>query len=318
MQAVFKAVADLCRLRILRVLLEGRFNVNELCDILELGQSRVSRHLGLLLGAGLVLVEREATWAYYQATGAEAAQPAAGVLALIRQFGADLPGTARDMSRLTRCLERRRQRSHAFHEKVAPCWAELRRELLGDAPVGARIAAHTAGAAVVVDLGCGDGELLCDLAHAAGRVIGVDSSAAMLSRAERRLEELAAAGDPRAGRIELRLGALEHLPLRDGEADRAVLNMVLHHLAAPAEVLREAGRVLSARGRLILSDLRAHQEEWMREKYGDQWLGFNPEQISLLLEEAGFRPVAFETYGDTPNIGTLLSVAKKRPKGVKT
>ena len=66
MLTLFKSLADPTRLRLLHILHQGEFTVQELVEILAMGQSRVSRHLKILLDAGLLTVKREGTWAYYR------------------------------------------------------------------------------------------------------------------------------------------------------------------------------------------------------------------------------------------------------------
>jgi ArsR family transcriptional regulator len=88
--------------------------------------------------------------------------------------------------------------------------------------------------------------------------------------------------------MELRQGALEELPVADGELDAAVLMLVLHHLADPAAVLAEAARALAPGGRLLLVDMLAHDRVRFREEMGHQWLGFEPERVERWLEAAGF------------------------------
>ena len=74
---IHKALADETRLRVVRLLVRGSLNVNEMIGILNMGQSRVSRHLKILAEAGLVTSRREGTWIYYESSGgAAAARPA--------------------------------------------------------------------------------------------------------------------------------------------------------------------------------------------------------------------------------------------------
>jgi ubiquinone/menaquinone biosynthesis C-methylase UbiE/predicted transcriptional regulator len=300
---VYKALADESRLRLLRVLLHGAFNVNELQEILQMGQSRVSRHLKLLLEAGLAQVRRQGTWAYYEV--AEANSDVTTVqLDLLRQAGEHVTGTAQDEQRRKLCLDQRRERSRVFHDRVATKWSRLRKELLGNGAVLEQVVTPIGNARVVADLGCGAGELLSELARSAGKVIGVDSSTAMLDQARSSLAETGM-----AERVELRLGALEHLPLADGEADAALMNMVLHHLADPPSVLSEVKRAIGPGGTLVVCDLARHEQEWMRETYGDQWLGFTEEEIGRFFSKAGIGLVSIRQY-DAPRAAILVAVGQ--------
>jgi ArsR family transcriptional regulator len=133
-----------------------------------------------------------------------------------------------------------------------------------------------------VDLGCGTGDLMAPLKGRANLVIGVEKSPRMLEGARRRFS---ADGE----NVDLRIGELEHLPLREGEADLAVINMVLHHLPDPKKALSETHRVLKKGNTFIIVDLLSHQVENMRERFGDRWLGFSAADIRKWLEACGFR-----------------------------
>lgn len=298
---IYKALADENRLRLLRVIASGPYSVAELQAILQMGQSRVSRHLKILLEAGLARVERQGTWSYYRAAG-DGDEAARLQIEILRR--AELPGAAADEARRQDCLERRRARAREFHQRVAPSWNLMRRELLGDGRVIQAVLEAVAGRAVVADLGCGSGQLLEQLCRRNERVIGVDASPAMLEQAQRAL-------DGRAGceRVDLRLGQLEHLPLCDGEAEAVIMMLVLHHVAEPPLVLQEIRRVLAAGGMLLVCDLCRHDLEWMRTEYGDQWLGFTDEQIVHLFQEAGFADTSLKHY-TAPRVRLALATAR--------
>lgn len=308
---IFKALGDESRLRILRVLASGRFSVNELTFIVDMGQSRVSRHLKLLVEAGLARVHREGTWAYYEAVDGKAAESVSVQLEVVRNQAIELPDASSDEERRLQCLEQRRAKSRAFHDRVAARWSRLRSDLMGSAEVTGKVLDSFAGASVVADLGCGAGELLIGLAQRAGRVIGVDSSPAMLEQAANLLQ----GSGEELDNIELRLGAIEHLPLADSEAEAALLNMVLHHLADPPAVIREVRRTLVPGGKLVVCDLVRHDQEWMRDKYGDQWLGFTDEELGRFFEQSKFRTVSVEQFENPPHAGIVVAVALASNQG---
>jgi ArsR family transcriptional regulator len=127
----------------------------------------------------------------------------------------------------------------------------------------------------------------------------------MLEEARRRLT-LAGLG------IELRLGEMAHLPLPDGTADCAVLNMVLHHAADPPAMLAEIRRILTPGGTLVLADLARHEREAAREQLADQWLGFSDEELTGWLESAGFAEVAIERIAAVSGQETVVLVRGER------
>jgi ArsR family transcriptional regulator len=162
----------------------------------------------------------------------------------------------------------------------------------------------------VADLGTGAGRLLASLRTRGKRVIGIDASPNMLARAAGLAREAGWTD------VELRLGALEHLPLRDGEIDVAVAHQVLHHAAQPAIVLEEARRVLRPGGWLIVADFLPHDREWMREELADLWLGFDPAVLSRMLRTCGFLDVSLRKFqGRGDQLGMFVATARRPENG---
>jgi ubiquinone/menaquinone biosynthesis C-methylase UbiE len=278
----FKILGDENRLRLLNLLLPHELNVQELTGILGIGQSRVSRHLKQLSDGGFLLSRRDGLWAYYRVV--DDGEPRRLLDSVAYLFEAEELYRS-DHRVAAEVLNQGRAADLRFFDSVAPEWERLRLEILGELDLTSTIAGALPelDKGVVSDLGCGTGVLLPFLARKAGTVIGVDASERMLLEARRRLRREAATG------VELRLGELEHLPMRDGESDWVVINLVLHHLRTPAAGIREAARVIRPGGGLIAVDLEKHREELLRSRFGDRWLGFSREELESWLTESGFR-----------------------------
>lgn len=298
-----KALADETRLRLLGVLARHELNVGEIVQTLGLGQSRISRHLKILMDAGLLTCQRHGLWAFYSA------QDSGGTQALVQAVLdglAESPAHHQDLNAATQVLRERRKSTTRFFDEIASDWNRLSRELLGDFALGQAIfdslAESGQGPETVVDLGCGPGLLLEPLAQAARRVIGVDNSPKMLDAAARLLS-----GGPD---ISLRIGDLEHLPLRDAEADAAVMSLVLHHLPEPQKGIAEMGRVVRPGGQAVLAEFLLHDNETLRTRYGDRWLGFTPADLDSWLERGGFRQTA--CIQQPVNLGLTLMVITAR------
>lgn len=293
----FSDLADPTRARLLLALERRELAVSELCSALALPQSTVSRHLKVLGDGGWVEARREGTSRHYSLAPERLAPAALRLWKLVKEEVAATAPAAADAERLRRVLAERRARSQEFFASAAGRWDRLRRELFGlqsELPLLLGLLDETW---TVGDLGCGTGRATELLAPFVGRVVAVDHSGAMLDEARRRVE-----GSPN---VELRQGEIENLPLEDGELDAALLVLVLHHLADPAEALAEVGRVLAPGGRLLLVDLAPHDRQEFREEMGHVWLGFEQEQLSSWLAQAGFatpriRPLALDRDAASP------------------
>lgn len=274
------ALSDATRSRMLLVLERHELTVTELCAVLQLPQSTVSRHLKTLADAGWVSSRRDGTSRYYT-LGLEDREPATRRLwTLLREQVGGTTGADQDARRLKSVLARRQTKSEEFFASAAGRWDRMREDLFGRASHLQALPGLLDEQWVVGDLGCGTGHLAEALAPFVRRVIAVDRSADMLQAARRRLRDLTS--------VEMRRGDLESLPIDTGELDAATLMLVLHHLPDPAAVLAEAARVLRAGGRLLICDMLPHDREEYRQQMGHVWLGFGEDQMLRLLTAAGF------------------------------
>jgi ArsR family transcriptional regulator len=285
--ALYRLLGDEARLRLLRLLSRERLNVTELTGILGLAQSGVSRHLGLLKEAGLIAEERDGGFTYYRLPAAHGPGrgPDEALWALLdRQFAAlkDDRTVRADDARLQEVL---RLRKENFQEHGG-AGGERRQLVPGQSwAAWARAIGHLLPPLTVADLGCGEGYLTIEIARWAARVIAVDRSPAAL-RAARAL-----ARRRRADHIIWKRGDIERVPIADAAVDLAVLSQALHHAADPAHALAEATRIVVPGGRVLVLDLRRHDQEWVRDRVNDRWLGFDDDELAGLLAGAGLSGV---------------------------
>ncbi len=288
-----KALGDPLRLRILALLGRSELAVGELAQVLGVAQPRVSHHLKLLRDCGLVRVRREGAWTFCALERPGDGRVGPGVLQALESLAEkDLRPTKGDILRLEKVLEARRQRSRAFFDAAAGRWESLEPRLKGSGLRHQALSFLVDPGKTLVDVGCGAGFMARVLATRAGRVILVDHSPAMLEKARQALEGKVPA------RLEFRVGEVDALPLREGEAQGVFANLVLHHVPDLGKALAELVRVLDVGGTLVVSDLLPHQEEWLREEQADLRLGIDPEELAGHAERAGLEGVRYEEGAD--------------------
>jgi ubiquinone/menaquinone biosynthesis C-methylase UbiE/DNA-binding transcriptional ArsR family regulator len=303
-------LADATRLRLLRLLERNELGVAELCDVLQLPQSTVSRHLKVLADQGWTQSRRQGTNHLYQLMLDELEPSARRLWILAREQSDQWPTARHDATRLQRLLAERTSDSQAFFSATAEHWDKLRDEFYGQSFTTHALLALLPPGSVVADLGCGTGRAAALLAPYAGRVIGVDNSAAMLKAAKRRT------GD--ATNVELRRGNLEELPIDSASCDAALLLLGLTYVVDPPAVLREALRVLKPGGRVVIVDLLAHDRDGFRKQMDQRWPGFTPAKIEGMLHEAGFETIAVRPLPAEAKVkgpGLFLASGVHSPRG---
>ena len=274
-----EAAGEVTRLRLIGLLCEAELTVTELVGILGQSQPRISRHLKLLVDAGLAERHREGAWAFFRL-----AEPG-GALArdLLARVAIDDATLTSDRARLELAREARRKQAAAYFAAQAADWDRIRAMHAPDARVEAAILDLVGDQPVqaLLDLGAGTGRMLELLAPLAARAVGVDLSPAMLNLARARIEERALRN------VQLRQGDVYAPPVERGAYDLIVIHQVLHFLDDPGRALAEAAHLLRPGGRLLVVDFEAHDEEALREHFAHRRLGFGGEEIAQLMQEAG-------------------------------
>jgi SAM-dependent methyltransferase len=277
-----EALADATRLRLLRLLERHELGVNDLVDVLQLPQSSVSRHLKLLSDRGWIDSRSHGPANLYRMRLSDLPPGARRLWQTVREQCDGWPAARQDELRLARRATAGGQASQAYFARSAGHWERLRRELYGALFGDAALRGLLPRGWVVADLACGAGSVAAALAPHVARVIAVDRSPAMLRAARQRVAK--------CGNVELRHGELEALPIESGVCDAALLLLGLAYVEEPAAALRESGRILRPNGRLAVVDLLRHDREDFRRQTGQRRLGFEPEDLAVLMRDAGVVP----------------------------
>lgn len=303
-------LSDPLRVRMLLVLEGQELPVSELCDVLQLPQSTVSRHLKTLADDRWVASRREGTSRLYSLMLDDLSPASRGLWMLVRDQMAGTPAVRQDARRLAAVLDQRRAKSQAFFSSAAGQWDRLRDELFGQTFHLHGLLGFIDDRWVVADLGCGTGRTADVLAPFVTRVIAIDASEEMLAAARERLATHT--------NVDVRHGTLEALPLPDASVDAAHLGLVLHHVADPATVLAEAARVLRPGGRLLITDMLPHDRDEYRQQMGHVWLGFSEPQLARYLRAAQFTGLHVQALPPDPRAkGPTLFVASARREDTK-
>ena len=273
------AMGDLVRWRVLALLEREELGVGEVARTLQVPQSTASRHLKSLLDGGWVARRSEGPSGLYRLAGPAMPAEARTLWELARPALDRHPEASQDLARLASVLADRRTDSRAFFGRVGGEWSDVRRDLFGDRVTALALLDLLDPAWKVADLGCGTGEASQLLAPCVSRVIAIDREKAMLDAARRRL----------AGRsnIEFRQGALESLPLTDGEVDAAVMMLVMHHVPDPAASLAEAARGVRSGGFVLVVDLVPHDRRAYAASMGHLHMGFGEAALRQAARAAG-------------------------------
>ncbi|MFP4329932.1 MAG: metalloregulator ArsR/SmtB family transcription factor [Alkalispirochaetaceae bacterium] len=300
---LLKILADSTRQRLIAALEGNELSVQELQQVLETGQSSISSHLGKLRSLGVVSSRRDGKFSYYRLIGNESAP--SHLLQELLEAARDADWYESDQLRLETVLAERREASLAYFNTLS---AQNRRSPGQTWDTVALAFSRMVSGLRIADVGCGNGRLSALLASSGNDVIGVDNAPEQI-RLARELYE------GREG-LDFVQAEAESLPFPDSSLDIVIYSHSLHHIPRPDRALIEAARTLAPGGRIIIIDLAAHREEWLREHFGDLWLGFNPRDLERWLEAGELElldEVEAGSDSEYPIIRTIVLVAEKRP-----
>ena len=281
--ALCKAAGDPLRLQVLKVLEQNAYGVLELAAIFGIRQSAMSHHLKILTKAGLVATRREGTTIFYRRhhlVDSELAPLQRALFERINQCKLS-PNFAAAQQRVN---AERAQASLEFFQQNAERFRQNQDLIASWRDYGASIenflVDHFPPGGEALEIGPGCGEFLAVLAKHFRQVVAVDNSPQMLDTCRQQ-----AASEN-----------LQNIRFVHGDSvaevkavDCIVLNMVLHHNSVPAEIIKNCAQRLNAGGAMLITELCAHDQEWVKGACGDLWLGFEPEDLAQWAAQCGLR-----------------------------
>jgi len=299
-------LADATRLRLLALLAEHELGVSDLCDVVQLPQSTVSRHLKILGDDGWAISRRQGTTNLYQVVLDELEERQRELWVITRNEASDWATLQQDRLRLQQLVINKQQDAGAFFADAAEQWESIRHELYGsrfttDAMLGL-IPSHW----TLADLGCGSGILSAQISPFIKQVIGIDNSEPMLIAAQQRTEH--------ATNIDLRKGELTALPINDNAVDATLCIIVLSYIKDAQSAIAEMARVLKPGGRAVVVDLLAHNRDPFRRQMGQVHSGFTIDTMTDYFEQAGFSGAHCRPLPPSPDAtgpALLLATATK-------
>ena len=300
--AWMRAAGEPTRMRLLALLDKVDLTVSDLISILDQSQPRISRHLKLLVEAGLSERFQEGAWAYFRTVDQGAAKRFLdGVL---KPIAADDATIASDEAKLAKIREARAKRAENYFTKNAEHWGKIRSLHIAEDQVEAVMLEMGLPnkPKSLLDLGTGTGRILQLFAPHVERGMGLDTSHDMLSVARSALVR------DDVQNMQVRHGDVYRL----GEGERydlIILHQVLHFLEDPALALRHAKRRLSREGRLMIVDFTSHEFEFLRDEHAHRRLGMETPQIKRWFSLAGLELLDERMLKPKDGAETALTVA---------
>jgi len=309
--AIFRALADPTRLRMLLLVRAMELSVGELAAVLRQSQPRVSRHVRILADAGLLRRSKEGAWVFVRLGEAALTAPVlAAIDALVAQTATDVADS--DAARLAQVRAERVAAANAYFAAHAEQWDDIRSLHIAEERVEVAMTAALAAVPVghLLDIGTGTGRIIELFGPHATSAIGIDRSPDMLRLARGKLE---AAG---LSACEVRQADMYALPRPDGSADTVVLHQVLHFAQTPELAVAEAARVLAPGGRLLIVDFARHAREELRARHAHARLGFDDAQVCDWLTAAGLVPQVVTHLGaaDSDALTVTLWLGTRAPR----
>jgi len=205
--------------------------------------------------------------------------------------------------------------SQQYFDRIAHRWNQIRQDYFKDDIRPMLFEKVDFENRVVADLGSGTGFLALDIARKANVVFALDHSRNMLNHIVRKAKSLNLSN---VFAIESDLESSLHI---HEQIEIVTMNMALHHIENPPEMIKEIYRMLLPGGTIVISDVMQHDGVWAKEEMHDKWLGFTLSDVEKWILKAGFIEssvtdtgliaVSSNAKGETIAPHIFLAIAKK-------
>lgn len=273
-----KAVGEPTRLRIIAALSHFELTVTELVALLNQSQPRVSRHLKLLLEAGLITRVQEGSWVFQRLN--ESPEALNIISNLVRLIDFNDPILKQDSERLKQIKANNAKRAADYFAQHAGDWDKIRNMIGSDQAIEQSMLEFTKNQSFnnMIDMGTGTGRILNIFAPQTRKATGYDSSQEMLKLARANLEQA------KLNHCQVRLGDITALPVDAPLADLITVHQVLHYLDRPFAVIEQAKRLLTPNGVILIVDFAKHQHDFLRTEHAHRRLGFSNSEVEFWCE----------------------------------
>lgn len=279
--AALRAAGETTRLRILGLLGHGELTVSELVQILRQSQPRVSRHLKLMVEAGLLSRFREGTWVFYRlADSGIQKKLTETLLQLIEDKTGDID---RDLERLAWIRSERATSAQAYFKENAEKWDEIRSLYISETSVESALKKMVGNNPIdaLLDIGTGTGRMLELFSGQVHEAVGIDLSRDMLAIAR---ESISSKG---LDNCQVRIGDMYQLPVDAQSQDLILFHQVLHYCDEPAQAIKEASKALKEGGAMVIADFAPHDLEFLRDDHAHRRLGFTTDEVKVWANSSG-------------------------------
>jgi SAM-dependent methyltransferase len=281
----------------------AELTVTEISQVIGQSQPRTSRHLRLLVDAGILDRTPEGAFVFYRLADGSLSASLARQLAELVPVG-DL-AIAGDITALERVRRTRSEAAAAYLSAHADELATVRALHVAEVEVERAMLELIGGEGPIgrlLDIGTGTGRILELLAPHSERSIGLDVNHDILVLAR------AALSDAQLSQASVRQGDLHRPPFEAGSFDVAVMHHVLHLLDDPGAAIADAARLLRVGGRLLVVDFAVHELEFLRDRHGHRNLGIADEDMRTWASAAGLAIESERSLLPPAEVGDRLTV----------